>query len=66
MGRTLRVTPGDAVYHMLNRANGRQALCDKEGQRKRGEATVLAGCADEMWFWNGSMSESYSVMKDNR
>lgn len=31
MGRALRVTPGDAVYHVLNRANGRQALFDDEG-----------------------------------
>jgi hypothetical protein len=44
MGRALRVTAGDAVYHVLNRANGRQALCDKEGQRKRGQTTVLAWC----------------------
>ncbi len=26
MGRALRVTPGDPVYHVLNRANGRQAF----------------------------------------
>jgi hypothetical protein len=31
MGRALRVTPGDAVYHVLNRANGRLALFDDEG-----------------------------------
>ena len=31
MGRALRVTPGDTVYHVLNRANGRQALFDAEG-----------------------------------
>ena len=31
MGRALRVTPGDTVYHVLNRANGRQALFDDEG-----------------------------------
>ena len=31
MGRALRVTAGDAVYHVLNRANGRQALFDDEG-----------------------------------
>ena len=31
MCRALRVTPGDTVYHVLNRANGRQALFDDEG-----------------------------------
>ena len=31
MGRALRVTAGDAVYHVRNRANGRQALFDDEG-----------------------------------
>lgn len=31
MGRALRVTAGDAVYHVLNRANGRQALFEDEG-----------------------------------
>jgi len=31
MGPALRVTPCDAVYHVLNRANGRQALFDDEG-----------------------------------
>jgi putative transposase len=31
MGQALRVTPGDTVYHMLNRANRRQALFDDEG-----------------------------------
>ena len=31
MGRALRVTPGDTVYHVLNRANGRQGLFDDEG-----------------------------------
>ena len=31
MGRALRVTAGDTVYHVLNRANGRQALFDDEG-----------------------------------
>jgi len=31
MGRALRVTPGDTVYHVLNRANGRQALFDDGG-----------------------------------
>ena len=31
MGRELRVTPGDTVYHVLNRANGRQGLFDDEG-----------------------------------
>ena len=31
MGRELRVTPGDTVYHVLNRANGRQAMFDDEG-----------------------------------
>ena len=31
MGRALRVTAGDAVYHVLNRANGRQTLFGDEG-----------------------------------
>jgi len=31
MGPALRVTPCDAVYHVLNRANGREALFDDEG-----------------------------------
>ena len=33
MGRALRVTAGDTVYHVLNRANGRQALFD-DGRNK--------------------------------
>ena len=31
MGRPLRTAPGDLVYHVLNRANGRQPLFDKDG-----------------------------------
>jgi len=31
MGRAVRVTPGDVVYHVLNRANGRPALFGDEG-----------------------------------
>ena len=31
MGRPLRVAPGGLVYHVLNRANGQQALFDDEG-----------------------------------
>jgi hypothetical protein len=32
MGRALRITPGDVVYHVLNRANEKEAsegLCKK-------------------------------------
>ncbi|MEO6112095.1 MAG: transposase, partial [Nitrospiraceae bacterium] len=31
MGRPLRAAPGGLVYHVLNRANGRQALFDDDG-----------------------------------
>ena len=31
MGRPLRTAPGELVYHVLNRANGRQPIFDKDG-----------------------------------
>lgn len=31
MGRLLRVAPGELIYHVLNRANGRQRLFDDDG-----------------------------------
>ena len=31
MGRPLRAAPGGLVYHVLNRANGRQRLFDDDG-----------------------------------
>jgi putative transposase len=55
MGRPLRAAPGGLVYHVLNRANGRQRLLEKDGdyaafERVLGEAQqripmrILAYC----------------------
>lgn len=33
MGRPLRAAPGDAVYHVLNRANARMTLFEGEKTR---------------------------------
>ena len=43
-GRAVRVTLGDAVFHVLNCANGRQALCDDVGERsgrREGQTKML-------------------------
>ncbi len=44
MGRPLRVTPGGLVYHVLNRANGRQRLFDDDGNYRAFERVMTQAC----------------------
>ena len=44
MGRPLRTAPGDLVYHVLNRANGRQPLFEKDGDYAAFERVLAEGC----------------------
>jgi putative transposase len=44
MGRPLRAAPGGLVYHVLNRANGRQRLFDDEGDYRAFERVLTQAC----------------------
>jgi putative transposase len=44
MGRPLRVAPGGLVYHVLNRANGRMALFDDDGDYAAFERVLAQAC----------------------
>lgn len=44
MGRPLRVAPGGVVYHVLNRANGRQRLFDNDGDYRAFERVMTQAC----------------------
>lgn len=44
MGRPLRVAPGGLVYHVLNRANGRQRLFDDDGDYVAFERVLAQAC----------------------
>jgi putative transposase len=44
MGRPLRVAPGGLVYHVLNRANGRQRLFDDDGDYRAFERVMTQAC----------------------
>ena len=44
MGRPLRVAPGGLVYHVLNRANGRQRLFDDDGDFSAFERVLMQAC----------------------
>ena len=44
MGRPLRTAPGDLVYHVLNRANGRQPLFEKDGDYAAFERVLAEAC----------------------
>ena len=44
MGRPLRMTPGDFVYHVLNRANGRLSLFDDDGDYAAFERVLTEAC----------------------
>lgn len=44
MGRPLRVAPGDFVYHVLNRANGRVSLFETERDYAAFERVLVLAC----------------------
>jgi putative transposase len=44
MGRPLRTAPGGLVYHVLNRANGRQGLFDDDGDYAAFERVLAQAC----------------------
>ena len=44
MGRPLRPTSADVVYHVLNRANARMTLFDDEGDYKAFERVLGQAC----------------------
>ena len=44
MGRPLRTAPGDLVYHVLNRANGRSPLFEKDGDYAAFERVLAEAC----------------------
>ena len=46
MGRLLRVAPGELIYHVLNRANGRQRqrLFDNDGDYRAFERVMTQAC----------------------
>jgi putative transposase len=44
MGRPLRIAPGGLVYHVLNRANGRQRLFDDDGDYDAFERVLAPAC----------------------
>ena len=44
MGRPLRVAPGELIYHVLNRANGRQRLFDDDGDYRAFERAMTQAC----------------------
>ena len=45
MGRPLRVAPGELIYHVLNRANGRQRLFDDDGDYRAFERVMTQACS---------------------
>lgn len=44
MGRPRRTTPGDLVYHVLNRGNGRMRLFEQDGDYAAFERVLAEGC----------------------
>jgi hypothetical protein len=44
MGRPLRVAPGELIYHVLNRVNGRQRLFDDDGDYRAFERVRTQAC----------------------
>ena len=44
MGRPLRVAPGELIYHVLNRANGRQRLFHDDGDYRAFERIMTQAC----------------------
>ena len=44
MGRPLRVAPGDAVYHVLNRANARMTLFEDDGDYLAFQRVLAKAC----------------------
>ena len=44
MGRSLRVAPGDAVYHVLNRANARMTLFEDDGDYLAFQRVLAKAC----------------------
>ena len=44
MGRPLRAAPGNVVYHVLNRANGRVPLFDDDGDYAACERVLAEAC----------------------
>ena len=44
MGRPLRMVPGDCVYHVLNRSNGRVSLFETDGDYAAFERVLAAAC----------------------
>jgi hypothetical protein len=53
MGRPLRAAEGGLIYHALNRANGRLAIFDDDGDF---EAFVRDGNGDAASFWGSRCS----------
>jgi hypothetical protein len=45
MGRPLRPTSADVVYHVLNRANARRTLFDDDGDYAAFERVLVSACA---------------------
>lgn len=45
MGRPLRATPGEMVYHVLNRANARMKLFEDDGDYRAFEQVLAQACA---------------------
>ena len=44
MGRPLRIVPGECVYHVLNRANGRATLFETDGDYAAFERVLVEAC----------------------
>lgn len=44
MGRPLRPTPTDVVYHVLNRANARRTLFEADGDYAAFERVLVQAC----------------------
>ena len=44
MGRPLRATPGDTVYHVLNRANARMTLFEHDGDYLAFQRVLAQAC----------------------
>jgi hypothetical protein len=44
MGRPLRVAPGELIYHVLNRANGRPRLFDDDSDYRAVERVMTQAC----------------------
>jgi putative transposase len=45
MGRALRITAGNLIYHVLNRANGRAPLFEQDGDYRAFEQVLGEACA---------------------